>query len=290
MLTVHEMVENAKIAVDLIKGTDKYFEMYTDEIKNAGSRKVDICKVLDSSLQDGSISIYLQPQYDNDRNITGAEALCRWNHKRLGFISPGEFIPILEDENLITKLDKFVWKEACKTLSKWKNNPEYKLVPISINVSRIDIEQIDVVTVLQELCDKYNIERNLLKVEITESAYVDDETNIIIFTSNLIENGFIVEMDDFGSGYSSLNMLKSYPLNVCKLDLKFLNDNSQQEKSQIVISSVIDMVRKLGIEVIAEGVETQEQFNLLKSYGCQFYQGFLFSKPIPVEDFEKLNK
>ena len=218
--------------------------------------------------------------------ISGAEALCRWKHAKHGWISPGVFIPVLEETGMIFDLDSYVWDKVCQDLHRW--NQEGKRRSVSINLSRSDIrEDRNIPGIFYELTKKYDLDPEQLRIEITETAYVESLAFLIKTTSELREYGFQVEMDDFGSGYSSLHMLKEVPVDRIKMDLHFLTGEGDMEKSRIIITQVIKLVELLGMKLIAEGVETKAQADFLKERGCKEMQGYYFFKPMPVEDFEK---
>ena len=219
--------------------------------------------------------------------ITGAEALCRWNHSELGWISPGIFIPILEKAGKIYELDSYIWDRVCQDLSRWNEEGKYKKV--SVNVSRADIKaNPNVQEHFRSLIDRYFLSPDQLHIEITESAFTDDAKGLIDATTKLQELGFTVEMDDFGSGYSSLHMLKEVPINRVKMDLNFLSDEGSKEKGKIIISNMIRMIDDLGMKLISEGVETENQAKFLRDKGCVEMQGYYFYKPVCVEEFEAL--
>jgi EAL domain-containing protein (putative c-di-GMP-specific phosphodiesterase class I) len=202
-------------------------------------------------------------------------------------VSPGEFIPLFEDNGLIQKLDRFVWTEAASQIKKW--NDEYGIyLPVSVNVSRVDIFNPMLGCILTDLVNINGFTPEKLLLEITESAYTDSSQEIIDTVKGLRNNGFKIEMDDFGSGYSSLNMLTSLPIDALKLDMKFIRNICENKKDSRLVEIMIQIARLLEVPVIAEGVETKEQMELLKSIGCDIIQGYYFSKPLPPEEFCKL--
>lgn len=249
-------------------------------------------KVL-SEIQEGidkdEFIFYIQPQCDiSTGKIVGGESLVRWKHGDKGMVPPGVFVPVLEKNGFIADLDRCVWAKVCKWLRSWIDRG-YKPIPISINVSRIDIFSMDVPAYLQSLMDKYELPANLLKIEITESAYADNDDKIIRTVKQLRDCSFLVMMDDFGSGYSSLNMLKSVAVDVLKIDMRFLDmEVGEEEKGIGILESVVNMARQMKIPIIVEGVETQKQEDFLLRMGCRYTQGFYYYKPMSVEDFEKL--
>lgn len=225
-------------------------------------RELVISQSIESALENGEISVWLQPQFNFVTNkIIGAEALCRWTHNSLGWISPGEFIPILERTGQISQLDYYIWEQACKLMRKWLDQGSFIPVSVSVNISRIDLLDDKIDNRLVGLLEKYNIPASMLRLEITESAYMSKPEVLIDIVNKLHELGFTVEMDDFGSGFSSLNMLKEVQVDVLKMDLRFLQnqDNSEGGKGRKIIKAVIRMAHELTIPVIAEGVETKQQ-------------------------------
>lgn len=285
-IDINRMIDMARIAVQTLQDDKKCgYMFYNPSQWDKNKRASEIISHLQIAINNNEIKVYYQPQVDFETNkIVGAEALCRWNYKNEGFISPGEFIPILEEAGLIIVLDKFVWESVCKDLARWNSQHIYKKV--SINISRFDIQNdFDIVEYLHNLVKKYDIEVNQLNIEITETACVESRKFINII-EKLRNIGFKVEIDDFGSGYSSLNMLKEIDADRVKFDLRFLSNTNK--KGKIIIECLIFMVKKLGMDLIAEGIETIEQANMLKELGCNDMQGYYFYKPLPVEEFEKI--
>lgn len=238
--------------------------------------------------------LYVQPQFDyKTKKLSGAEALIRWNHPRRGILSPVEFVPLFESNGFICCIDEYVWEESCRLIREWTDK-NLDFVPLSVNISRRDIYNVNLCKTFEDLIKKYNIPPEMLRLEITESAYMDDPLQLINTVQELQEKGFVVEMDDFGSGYSSLNSLKDVSVDVLKLDMKFLRSEGKtfkeltKEKGGIILNSIFSMAEGLTIPIIAEGVETEEQAEYLSSIGCSHMQGFFFKKPIPVSEYEKM--
>ncbi len=282
------MIDLARVAEKKVRDAKKFgYELYNPGQWQRGKWLSDIVNHLQFAIDNDEIQVYYQPQVNfSTGKITGAEALCRWNHTKLGWISPGDFIPALEDAGLIDKLDYHIWEKVCKDLSRWNEQGIHKTV--SINVSRYDIKEgVDIVEYLHSLIQKYNLDVNQLNLEITETAYVEN-ASLIDITKRLRDIGFHVEIDDFGSGYSSLNMLKEIPVDRIKMDLRFLSGSGTEEKGRIIIECMIFMAKRLGIDLIAEGVETLDQANMLKEFGCLDMQGWYFYKALPVDEFEKV--
>nr|WP_318692767.1 EAL domain-containing protein [uncultured Treponema sp.] len=250
---------------------------------------LQIITEIERGLDEYEFTFFLQPKCSIlDNKIVGAEALVRWNNKIRGFISPGEFIPTLEKNGKVMKVDVYIWEQVCKTIRKWMNEGK-KPVPISVNVSRIDIFSVDVPTVFSNLINIYNIDPKYLEIEVTESAFMDDTRILKSVIQRLREKGFTILIDDFGSGYSSLNMLKDVQADILKMDMKFFDLNSSNyEKGVSIIKSVVDLSKNMKLTIIAEGVETSEQINLLKGMGINYVQGFYYYKPIPINEYESL--
>ena len=283
------MCDRALLALRSIKGDyTKRVAFYDDEMRASLIESQQITNDMENALMEGQFFIYLQPQLNYDSGMLhGAEALVRWRHPRKGIIQPAKFIPVFEKNGFITHLDMFVWEEACKLVRRWLDKG-IKPVPISVNVSRIDIYSLRLKEYFDSLLAKYDLDPSYIRIEITESAYIDSPAHLINSVQKLRDAGYMVEMDDFGSGYSSLNTLKDVPFDLLKLDMRFIDDNSSSSKGGSILSSVVSMSRRLNLPVLAEGVETKTQADYLKSIGCVFMQGYYFSKPIPVGEFEKI--
>lgn len=283
------MCDRANLALATIKGSYiKRYAFYDDNIRNSILKEQEIVDDMDNALNEGQFVIYLQPVFSTTtKKPISAEALVRWNHPKKGLIFPWAFIPIFEHNGFITKLDMYVWEQVCRYLSDSKKNGR-PIVPISTNMSRIDIYNPDLCKIIENLAQKYDIDHSYLRFEITESAYTDDSIQLISVINRLQNSGFSIMMDDFGSGYSSLNVLKNIPVDIMKIDRDFVNDIEDNEKSKNVLGSVIHLARRLGIPVVAEGVETEKQYEYLKGIGCGSIQGYFFSKPIPTAEFDWL--
>lgn len=262
---------------------------YTSDMEEKVEEEIKLLAEIQEGLAKEEFTFFVQPQCDiSTGKIVGGESLVRWKHGTKGMISPGVFIPVLEKNGFIASLDRYVWERVCKWLRSLLDRG-YKPVPISINVSRIDIFSMNVPEFLNELIRQYEIPAKLLKVEVTESAYADSEDKIISTVKELQEAEFLVMMDDFGSGYSSLNMLKEVAVDVLKMDMRFLDISEQEEEKGVgILESVVNMARQMSLPIIAEGVETQKQEEMLLKMGCRYSQGYYYYRPMPVEDFEKL--
>lgn len=244
---------------------------------------------INQAFDNNEFCFYLQPKCNAETGaIVGAEALVRWNHPEYGLVSPGEFIPLLERESMVTRFDLFIWRSVCEMLSRWDGEGR-NLVPVSVNVSMTDIESIDVARVLGDLLDRFSIDARLLQVEITESAIAHNMDVVEETIRDLHARGIAVLMDDFGSAYSSLNMLKDINVDAIKLDMKFVDLNADNAaKGLKIIESVIDMAYQLRLSIIAEGVQTAEQVSKLRELGCMYIQGYYFYRPLTVEKMEDL--
>ena len=244
---------------------------------------------LDRAIEKEEFKVWFQPQVNySTKRLIGAEALIRWQHPERGLVPPGEFLPVFESSSRISELDRYMIDKACKYVKKWSRQmPDIPIV-ISVNLSRIDIQRQDFVKHLREIIESNRIPISSIRLEITESAYTENSELLIDVIDELHSSGFIVEMDDFGSGYSSLNVLKDIPIDILKLDMKFLSGSSNTERGKAIIRSVVGMASLLDIPVIAEGVETEEQADMLLSFGCENMQGYYFSKPVPAEEYEEI--
>ncbi len=279
------MCDRAVLALNQIKNRyGKNVAFYTDSLRTDLIREQQILDSMETALQEHQFQVYYQPKYDiHSDSIAGAEALVRWIHPEYGFMSPADFIPLFERKGFITKLDYYVWREACETLCKWKEEGR-KVVPISVNISRVDFSVPDLAEWIISLVDRHEIDRKLLHLEITESVYAEDPKYIVETIEKLRANGFVIEMDDFGSGYSSLNALSELPVDILKLDMKFIQSSTENRKN--ILGFVISLSKWLNLPMIAEGVETREQLDKLKNFGCDYVQGYYYAKPMPRKDFE----
>lgn len=244
---------------------------------------------INQAFDNNEFCFYLQPKCNAETGaIVGAEALVRWNHPEYGLVSPGEFIPLLERESMVTRFDLFIWRSVCEMLSRWDGEGR-NLVPVSVNVAMTDIESIDVARVLGDLLDRFSIDARLLQVEITESAIAHNMDVVEETIRDLHARGIAVLMDDFGSAYSSLNMLKDINVDAIKLDMKFVDLNADNAaKGLKIIESVIDMAYQLRLSIIAEGAQTAEQVSKLRELGCMYIQGYYFYRPLTVGKMEDL--
>lgn len=287
-IPVDNMCDRAQLAVDSIKGRyNRYYQVYDDSLREQILKERMITDQMQSALNNDEFQLYLQPKFNlRDNRICGAEALVRWISPEFGMISPGIFIPLFEKNGFVFELDCYVWEKVCQILKSWSDSGR-EIIPISVNVSRADLFKNNLSEVLTELVSRYEIDPSLLHLEITESAYSDNPRQIISMVDSLHKAGFVIEMDDFGSGYSSLNMLGSMKVDVLKLDRGFIINETGKHPSKSILSDVIVMAHKLRLEVVAEGIETVEQMNRLKAENCDIAQGFLMAKPMPASDFDR---
>ena len=290
-IPVEQMCDRALLAADSIKGQyNQPFAIYDDNLRNKLMREKAIVDAMEIALAEEQFIVYLQPKYRlDDERMVGAEALVRWIHPEWGFMSPGEFIPLFEKNGFIPCLDQYIWEKVCMLLRDWKEQG-HPLLPISVNVSRADVYQSHIVDTFSDLIRKYDIDPAYLHLEITESAYTENTSQIISTVEELHKRGFIIEMDDFGSGYSSLNMLSQMTLDILKLDMKFIQNELAKPVEQSLLNDIISMAHRLHLSVVAEGVETKEQEERLQKVGCDYAQGYYFAKPMPVKEFEELLK
>ena len=242
---------------------------------------------MDKALENHEFQVYLQPKYSTKKeSLSAAEALVRWTHPILGFISPGKFIPIFEKNGFILQLDDYMLNEVSKLQAGWLEQGK-KLVPISVNVSRAHFAEENLAEHICSIVDKYKVPHEFIELELTESAFFDDKSVLLTTVRKLKEFGFKVSMDDFGAGYSSLNSLKELPLDIIKLDAEFFRSVDDIDRSNLIVGQTITLAKKLGMEIVAEGIETREQVDFLAKQDCDLIQGFYFSKPLPVSEFEE---
>lgn len=276
----------ASMACDAIKGDyGKKLLWFDEKTQREFMKKEQYNAELSDAIENGDIQIYLQPQIDINGKLIGAEALARWIHKEDGLLSPARFIPHFEENGRITELDICVWRQACAKLKEWKNIGRDDLY-IAVNISPKDLYALDIYEFHVNLVDEYDIAAKNLKLEITESAIINDLKQHILLVERLQEAGFEVEMDDFGSAYSSFNMLKDICVDALKIDMKFLGETENEERSHEILKCIVDLSKKLNMKTVAEGVETEQQLQFLKSVNCDIYQGYYFAKPMSIADFE----
>ena len=280
--------DKARTACNRMRGVYKSrVKVYDDAMELREERDQLLLNDLPRALENREFQVYYQPKY-NIRGekpvLTSAEALVRWHHPELGLISPEDFITLFEQSGQISMLDNFVWNESARQIAEWRDL-YHQTLPVSVNLSRIDVFDPDLLPVLDRILKENGLTSRELKLEVTESAYTENADQLIRVISRLREEGFEIEMDDFGSGYSSLNMLSSLPVDVLKMDIAFIRNIERNEKDFRLVELIIDIAKYLKVPVIAEGVETENQLNLLRNAGCDIVQGYYFSRPLPPEEF-----
>ncbi len=285
------LFDRARTACSMVKGNfQNPLMIYDDDMHMRELLNQRFINDLDMAISEGQLTVYYQPKYDihcKPPKLSSAEALIRWNHPELGMITPDDFIPLFEKNCLINKVDNFVWQEAARQVAEWKE--KFGLtIPVSVNVSRVDIFDNELASRLRSLIEENGLDYRDIKLEVTESAYSDDSTHMLDVVHRLGEMGFEIEMDDFGSGYSSLNMLSDMPIDVLKMDMKFIRNIETSETDRRLVSLILDIARYLDLKVVAEGVETQGQLEFLRNGDCDLVQGYYFSRPLPPGEFEEL--
>ena len=292
-IEIERRYDYAKIAASAVirNGYRKPVGIYDAAMHEAELHRERLLEDFRPSLESKRFKVYFQPKFDirpDKPVLSSAEALVRWDHPELGMISPGLFIPLLEDNGLILELDRFVWRETAARIRDWKDRFGYS-VPVSVNVSRIDMLTPDLKSIFREILDEFSLNPEDLMLEITESAYTEDAEQVISTARELrgMGMGFRIEMDDFGTGYSSLGMLSHLPIDVLKLDMSFVRSAFGESRDVRMIELIIDIADYLHVPVVAEGVETEEQYMVLKAMGCDYVQGYYFSKPVPPEGFDR---
>lgn len=281
------MCDKANMASETIKNDyHSNIAYYDEELLKHSIEERRIIGEFERALTQNEFVMFLQPQVNADAKAYGAEALVRWQHPERGLLSPAVFIDILEKSGLVYKLDRYIWERAAQKLAEWKRKGAGQY-HISVNISAKDFYLIDVYETFTGLAEKYGIDPDRLKLEITETALMSDFKKNIEVLKRLQEHGFKIEIDDFGSGYSSLNMLKDISADVLKIDRGFLRASENEVKGKEILENIIVLAKKLGMEVITEGVETETQLAMLTKMGCKMFQGYYFSKPVPVDEFEE---
>lgn len=288
-VTVDIMCDRAKLALNTVKGNYlTSIAVYNEKIRDTIIREQEIINAMDSALANEEFCVYLQPKYNLfTSEPVGAEALVRWIRPDKGIVSPGDFIPIYEKCGLITKLDYYIWRKTCELISNCKKEGR-TVLPVSVNISRINLYSPDFVDKIENLVKEFNLEPRNLELELTESAYMENPEQLLGIMERLQAKGFVVLMDDFGSGYSSLNMLKNVPVDILKIDMDFLRGTDRFEKGKKILKAIAEMAKDIELPTIVEGVETREQVDFLKAIGCNQAQGYFYAKPMPVDDYLKL--
>ncbi|MBR6916759.1 MAG: EAL domain-containing protein [Clostridia bacterium] len=285
-IPVSVMLDRANMALRAIhKDVNRTIAYFDGDIMQKGLLEQKVISSFDEALKNGEFRMYLQPIAKEDGTPFGAEALVRWVRRDGTVVPPAVFIETLENAGLIHELDRNIWEQAVRQLALWKDT-DMRDLTISVNMSAKDLYSMDIYSVLTELTGKYGVDNGKLRIEITESALIDEAVRSSSVISKLQTAGFLVEIDDFGKGQSSLSLLKDINADVLKIDMGFLRETENALRSQIILRSVISMARELGMQVITEGVETEKQLRSLTSMGCSRFQGYYFSRPVSVEEFE----
>ena len=289
-LEMERRFDHAKNAADTIRNSfSASVAVYNDALHEKEVQEERLLDDFPEALAQKQFAVFFQPKFDirpEKPVLCGAEALVRWKHPELGMVSPGVFVPLFERNGLVRDLDNYVWREAAAQVRRWKDRLGHA-VPVSVNVSRIDMMDPELTDTLRGLVEDNGLDYGDLHLEITESAYTEDAGQIIRVVSGLREMGFKIEMDDFGSGYSSLNMISTLPIDALKLDMMFIRNAFSENGNTRMIGITLDISRMLEVPMIAEGVETEEQMLTLRKMGCDIVQGYYFSKPVPAEEFEQ---
>ena len=292
-LNIERRFDRAKMAADTIRNSaTKNIGIYDETMREKELYAERLVEDFQKAIDEKQFTVFYQPKFNirpEKPIMVSSEALVRWQHPELGFISPGTFIPLFEENGLIQALDRYVWRTAAEQIRTWKKELGFAL-PVSVNVSRIDLFDPEIGDTFRKIVHENELKAGELLLEITESAYTDDSEQIIRKIHSLRDIGFRIEMDDFGSGYSSLNMISNLPIDALKLDMSFIRNAFKNGKNTRMLEFIIDIAGYLAVPVIAEGVETEEQMQTLRSIGCDIVQGYYFSKPVPASELESFLK
>ena len=284
-----QMFDRARTACSMARSSIGHMVIYDRKMQERENLEQVLLNDLNRALNSYEFEVYYQPQYDiqsDPPKMVSAEALVRWNHPEMGLIPPNEFVPLFERHGKIREMDRYVWSEAARQIARWRDTLGVT-IPVSVNLSRVDVFDPELDGALEELLTYNGLEKGMLKLEVTESAYTGNADQVILVVEGLRKKGYVVEMDDFGSGYSSLNMLSAMPVDVLKMDQAFVRRIGEAEKDKHLVAMILGLAKSLQIPVVAEGVETEEQLNLLRELGCPLVQGFYFSRPLPAPEFER---
>lgn len=281
------MIDRANLARRSVKNSRfSKIAFYHDNMRDDLLREKEIEAEMHDALASGQFEVYYQPKYFvNTTILGGAEALIRWNHPEKGLIPPNHFIPLFEKNGFVVQLDLFVFEETCKDLMRWKELG-YKLVPISVNLSRVHFYEQDFMSEFKRIMAKYNVPSSYIEFEVTETVAFENTEKMLGVLNEIHSIGCAVSMDDFGNGYSSLNMLKQIPVDVLKIDREFFKDSLDNPRGKEIVTSVVSLAKRLGINVVAEGIEEKEQLEFLRDIDCDLAQGYYFAKPLRKADFE----
>lgn len=288
-LAINICIDRASLALEHLKSNNgRSYMVYDATMRERLLGESELIKDFQDALDTDQFLVLLQPKFNMiTEEVIGAEALVRWNHPTRGFLPPMQFIPVLEENNLITELDMFVLRKVCEKLQQWQGQG-LALLPISINQSRAHLDNPSYISDLLQVVGRFDLDHTLLEFELTENIFLENLDHLQEVVKSLRKEGFRVSIDDFGSGYSSLTMLKNIRIDYLKLDREFLMQSEDHVRSKKVIHSIIQMAHDLGILVVAEGVETRAQAEMLKAMDCTMAQGYYYERPITMEAFEKL--
>lgn len=282
---IQKAVNKANMARSVAKGKNINYAIYNEDVRNKLSEESMILDDIKIALVKNQFEVYYQPKFSLvTGEMIGSEALIRWNHPEHGFISPAVFIPIAEKSKLILKIGRFVFERVCNDLSEWKKQGK-KIVPVSINLSRVELYQPDIVKFINKTIQMYNLSSDLIEIEITETVAINELNILKNVLNELRKHGFSISMDDFGTGYSSISCLRDMPTDILKLDKSFLGGIEHDERSRNIAKSIVSLAKSLDLVVIIEGVESKEQAELMKQFGCDLVQGFYFARPMPAKNF-----
>ena len=288
---IEQLYNNAVLACDMLgEEAENRIVFFDVEMNNRKLWERKVEDDMDAALANHEFQVYLQPKISTvQETLAGAEALVRWIHPQEGFIPPNKFIPIFERNGFILKLDDYMLEEIARQQAQWIKQGR-KVVPISVNVSRAHFAKEDLAEHICNIVDNYQVPHSVIELELTESAFFDDKQVLLQTVKKLRKAGFIVSMDDFGAGYSSLNSLKELQLDVLKLDADFFRGADAQERGLLIVTEVIDLAKKLNMKIVAEGIESREQVDFLTEQECDLIQGYFFAKPMPISEFEEKYK
>ena len=285
-LDVSVMYDRAQMAMETVQDDYHiYTAWYDKSMRDKVVRNRQLSDELEDAIADGQIRPWLQPVVDREGKTIGAEVLVRWIHPKEGIRSPLSFIPVFEKNGMIADLDRCIWRQACEILARWKDAG--KELFLSVNISPRDFYLLDVAEELKGMVREYGVKPSRLRLEITETVMMTDQENRMMILRDLQAAGFLIEMDDFGSGYSSLNLLREMPVDILKIDMVFLRKSADSNRAKAIVDGVISLAKRLGITGLTEGVETEAQYSDLLEMGCELYQGYYFAMPMPVEEFER---
>lgn len=282
---IQKAVNKANMARSVAKGKNINYAIYNEDVRNKLSEESMILDDIKIALVKNQFEVYYQPKFSLvTGEMIGSEALIRWNHPEHGFISPAVFIPIAEKSKLILKIGRFVFERVCNDLSEWKKQGK-KIVPVSVNLSRVELYQPDIVKFINKTIQMYNLSSDFIEIEITETVAINELNILKNVLNELRKHGFSISMDDFGTGYSSISCLRDMPIDILKLDKSFLGGIEHDERSHNIAKSIVSLAKSLDLVVIIEGVESKEQAELMKQFGCDLVQGFYFARPMPAKNF-----